>query len=330
MIVPVRLKNGNYDIHISNTAYSKLGKELTDRKGRYFLVADKLAFKFHGNRLLETINEKPAGIFQVHGEEEKNLTTLSEILESIAEAGITRGDCLVAFGGGVCGDITGFAAAVFMRGIDFYQVPTTLLSQVDSSVGGKTGVDLKAGKNLAGGFKQPENVYIDTSVLETLGEKEIRQGKAEMIKAAAIYDANLFRQFEISMDINEKNIGKCIEIKLAFVQGDEFDMGNRMILNFGHTIAHGLENTIGYGAISHGEAVAIGMVISTAMSQNAGLTEKGTAERVRKLIVDQGLPVTTEIALKDLSEVMKLDKKIKNGILNAVFWRESVKLLLKV
>lgn len=319
MIIPVNLKNGSYDIHISGDSLRVLGHDLSARKSRYFIVADELAYKYHSEKLHDAIGREHAGIITVHGEKKKNLSTVSDILESAARAGITRGDCLVAFGGGVCGDITGFSAAVFMRGIDYYQVPTTLLSQVDSSVGGKTGVDLNAGKNLAGCFKQPRGVYIDTEVLKTLGPDEIRQGKSEMIKAAAINDAGLFESFENSMNINEETIGKCIRIKLAYVMDDEFDTGKRMILNFGHTIAHGLEKIKGFGVISHGDAVAIGMAVSVQISEKAGITEKGTSKRMIELLNTQGLPVSTEYTMEELGKAMNLDKKINKGLLNAVF-----------
>ncbi len=329
MIIHVNLKNGNYDINISKESLVLLRRDLLKRKSRFFIVADELAFKYHGERLLYELGIEPAGIFMVHGEESKNLTTVSDILEAAALAGITRGDCLVAFGGGVCGDITGFSAAIFMRGIDFYQVPTTLLSQVDSSVGGKTGVDLKAGKNLAGSFKQPSGVYIDPEMLKTLGIGEIRQGKAEMIKAAAIYDEVLFSNFEDSMVIDEETIGRCIEIKLAFVMDDEFDMGRRMILNFGHTIAHGLEKTVGFGSLSHGDAVSIGMALSVEMSEKAGISAKGTSERLIKLLKSQGMPVSMEFKLSELGNAMKLDKKMNNDILNAIFLEKIGKGIIK-
>jgi 3-dehydroquinate synthase len=329
MVIPVNLKNGSYDIHISRDSLHVLGHELAQRKGRYFIVADKLAYKYHSARLHEAIGSEHAGIITVHGEEEKNINTVSNILESAARAGITRGDCLIAFGGGVCGDIAGFAAAIFMRGIDYYQVPTTLLSQVDSSVGGKTGVDLKAGKNLAGCFKQPSGVYIDTELLKTLGTGEIRQGKSEMIKAAAIYDEVLFNSFENSMRIDEDTIGKCVRIKLAFVMDDEFDTGKRMILNFGHTIAHGLEKVKGFGVISHGDAVSIGMAVSVQLSEKAGISEKGTAKRLIKLLKSQGLPVSTEHTMEELGQAMTLDKKINKGLLKAVFIEKIGKGIIK-
>lgn len=329
MIIPIDLENGRYTVHISEDSFDILGSDIEERKSRIFIVADKLAYEFHGKRFLDSIGIKPSGLFMVHGEEMKNMAVVSDILETAANAGITRGDCMIAFGGGVCGDITGFSAAIFMRGIDFYQVPTTLLSQVDSSVGGKTGVDLGAGKNLAGCFKQPKGVYIDTGVLETLGESEIRQGKAEMIKAAAIKDEGLFRSFEKDMYINEAAIGECIRIKLSYVENDEFDTGKRMILNFGHTIAHALENTMGYGNISHGEAVAIGMALSADMSEKAGISEMGTAERIKNLIQSQGLPVSTGYSIAELSRSILIDKKVNRGMLREVFLEKVGKAILK-
>jgi len=319
MLVPVRLANGEYDIHISGDSFKFLAEEISNSGSKYFIVADKNAYAFHGNRLNEHLPGKAEGVFLVQGESNKTMYTVSEILESMATEGLTRSDALIAFGGGVCGDITGFAASVYMRGISYYQVPTTLLSQVDSSVGGKTGVDLKSGKNLAGSFIQPEGVYIDPAVLETLSNAEISQGKAEMIKAAAIKDSGLFADFENGIEINCSNIKRCIEIKLDFVKGDEFDTGKRMILNFGHTIAHAMEKTIGYGEISHGEAVAVGMAMSVRVSEKAGISEKGSAKRLVNLLKKENLPVECSLKIEELADAMKTDKKMSKGMLNAIF-----------
>ncbi len=318
-IIDVNLKNGSYGIYIGTGAYGRLMADISSRNGRVFLVADSNAMAFHSHVILDAIGQDPAGLFFVDGEKEKNMDTAAAILEQAAQANMTRSDCFVSFGGGVCGDITGFCAAVYMRGIDYYQVPTTLLSQVDSSVGGKTAVDLKAGKNLAGAFKQPSGVYIDTGVLRTLPDRELSQGKAEMIKAALIADADLFNIFESGYTADEELIARCVEIKLDFVKGDEFDTGKRMKLNFGHTIAHALETITGYGDLPHGEAVAIGMAVSAGISEKAGISPAGTAKRIITSLENNGLPFEISFSLHELGPVMKNDKKNIDGKLNCVF-----------
>lgn len=318
-IIGVNLKNGSYSIYIGTGSYGRLMSDLTARNGRVFLIADTNAMAFHSHVILDAIGQDPAGIFFVDGEKEKNMDTVAAILEQAAEADLTRSDCFVAFGGGVVGDIAGFCAAIYMRGVDYYQVPTTVLSQVDSSVGGKTAVDLIAGKNLAGAFKQPKGVYIDTGILRTLPDREISQGKAEMIKAALIADADLFDLFETGYSVNEENISRCIEIKLEFVTGDEFDKGKRMMLNFGHTIAHALETKIGYGDLPHGEAVAIGMAISSSISEKTGISPEGTYKRVSNALENNSLPIDIDVQLNELGAIMMKDKKNINGRLNNVF-----------
>ncbi|MBN2557358.1 MAG: 3-dehydroquinate synthase [Clostridia bacterium] len=316
------LKGGKYGIHIGAESYGVLGAELAARGGKVFIIADETAFSYHGRAILQALPAVPAGMSFVQGEEQKNLHTFGRLLEDCGAANLTRSDCIVAFGGGVCGDIAGFCAAVYMRGIDYYQVPTTLLAQVDSSVGGKTGVDLAAGKNLAGCFKQPRGVYIDTAVLDTLPAREVSQGKAEMIKAALIKDRGLFEKFEMSGIVTAENIAQCIRIKMDFVRDDEFDGGRRMMLNFGHTIAHAIEKKTGYGSIPHGEAVAIGMALITRISEKAGCTKKGTSERVEKILKANGLPVNTTLKVSDLAVEMANDKKTFSGMLNLVFLKE--------
>ena len=210
----------------------------------------------------------PATIVTIEaGEQSKNMQVLSEVLEQIAESGLTRSDVLVTLGGGVVGDLGGFAAASFMRGIAFVQVPTSLLAQIDSSVGGKVAVDLKAGKNLAGAFYQPKGVFIDTNLLSTLPVRFLHDGLAEAIKYGCIQDANLFEKIagyaddrELLADIGSV-VATCCAIKARIVEEDEFDTGLRGILNFGHTLGHAVEQHYAYGEYTHGEGVAIGMKV---------------------------------------------------------------------
>ncbi len=314
--IKVSLEGGKYSIHIGAGAYGLLGEEIKEKGCSYYIVSDSMAWELYGERLLNVLPEEPSGITLVRGESNKNMNTVSDILEDCARSQISRSDCIISFGGGVCGDIAGFCAAIYMRGIEYHQVPTTLLSQVDSSIGGKTAVDLIAGKNLAGCIKQPAGVYIDPAVLETLPLKELRQGKAEMIKTALIYDPLLCSQFEEGVVVNSNSIKSVIEIKLGFVKSDEYDKGDRMLLNFGHTIGHALEKKVGFGNISHGDAIAIGMAEITRISESAGLSDKGTAEYVETILKANGLPVDLEIPVSELKNEIASDKKNINKKLN--------------
>lgn len=316
--IKVTLEGGKYSIHVGGGAYAILGDDIRARGCSYYIVSDSMAWELYGERLLDVLPDEPVGISLVRGEKDKNLGKVARIVEDCAASGLSRSDCIISFGGGVCGDIAGFCAAIYMRGVDYYQVPTTLLAQVDSSIGGKTAVDLTAGKNLAGCIKQPVGVYIDPAVLDTLPSKEMRQGKAEMIKSALIYDQSLCGSFEDGIQVNSSNIKKVIEIKLGFVKSDEYDKGERMILNFGHTIGHALEKKIGYGEIAHGDAVAVGMLAMTRISEKAGLTEKGTADYVKKLLLANGLPLEAGTKVRDLKNEISTDKKNMGDKLNLV------------
>ncbi len=253
------------------------------------------------------------------GEKSKHLATVSEIYDALAENDFTRKDCLVALGGGVCGDITGFAAATYMRGIDFVQIPTTLLSQVDSSVGGKTGVDTKYGKNLVGAFYQPKLVIIDPTTLYTLSEHYFADGMGEIIKYGCIRDAELFDMLN-TVDIKEHIediILKCLKIKRDVVNEDERESGIRMILNFGHTAGHSIEKLSNF-SLSHGECVAKGMVLITKASEKAGLTKKGCAKKIESLCKKHGLDTSPCFDITSISDNAKNDKKGSGNSLNIV------------
>jgi 3-dehydroquinate synthase len=237
---------------------------------------------------------------------------------------LERKSFIVALGGGVVGDLAGFVAATYLRGIPFVQAPTTLLAQVDSSVGGKTGVNLKAGKNLVGAFYQPQLVLCDLDALKTLPKREYISGLAEVIKYGVIYDAVLFAQLERNLPkllqrdaATLRNvIARCCEIKAEVVGQDETESGLRAILNFGHTIGHAIENSSGYGKFLHGEAISIGQVAAAKLSQKILGLPSGDAERIEKLFVCAGLPVKTRLnaALrKKLLAAMLLDKKVSGG-----------------
>lgn len=257
------------------------------------------------------------------GEQYKNLETLNRIFDALLEARHNRKTTLIALGGGVVGDMTGFAAAAYQRGVDFIQVPTTLLSQVDSSVGGKTGVNHPRGKNMIGAFHQPNAVLIDTNVLDTLPVRELSAGLAEVIKYGLIADAEFFRWLEANIEAllnrNAEALAYAIErscqIKADVVAADEREGGVRAILNLGHTFGHAIEAVQGYGSWLHGEAVAAGMVMAARLSEALGWLSPEIVVRTDKLIAAAGLPIAppATMTVDDFLEAMSVDKKVLDG-----------------
>ena len=244
------------------------------------------------------------------GEASKNSQTYLSILDFLADNEITRSDIILALGGGVVGDMAGFTAATFLRGIRYVQVPTTLLAMVDSSVGGKTAIDLPAGKNLVGAFYQPSLVVCDTAVLQTLPQSIFKDGCAEVIKYGVLFDAELFRSLEEhTLDFDKKAIvTRCVELKRDVVAKDEFDTGLRQKLNLGHTIGHSIEKQSNF-SVSHGQAVAAGMAIISRSAAAMGICASETADRICSLISAFGLPVNTEYNAEQLLHTMLSDKK---------------------
>jgi 3-dehydroquinate synthase len=272
------------------------------------------------------------------GESAKSLKSVQTCYDRLAGHRLERKSFIVALGGGVVGDLAGFVAATYLRGVPFVQVPTTLLAQVDSSVGGKTGVNLKAGKNLVGAFYQPKLVLCDLETLQNLPEREFRAGLAEVIKYGIIYDAKLFTQLERDLAKILKRdlkmlatvVARCCEIKAEIVSEDETENGLRAILNFGHTIGHAIENSYGYGKFLHGEAISIGQVVAAKLSQKIlGLPERDV-ERIENLFGRAGLPVNIKLnaALhKKLFAAMMLDKKVSGGEIKFVLARKIGKVV---
>lgn len=254
------------------------------------------------------------------GEQSKNLATVEQFLNFMSEHRLTRKDAVLTLGGGVAGDMGGFAASIYLRGIAFVQVPTTLLAAVDSSVGGKTGVDSAYGKNLTGTFWQPSLVVCDTDTFDSLAQDQILDGTAEIIKTAAIRDEDLFRRLEAgALETHlEEIVSRCVEIKGEVVGQDEKESGLRRILNFGHTLGHAIELKKNY-TISHGRAVAIGMLMVTAASQRNGWTEQGTYERLLKLIAPMGFQTETDIPLRELCEAARSDKKSEGDSIHIIY-----------
>jgi len=279
------------------------------------IVTNPKVAGLHLNYLLSKISAKELYIITVpDGENYKNQASIDLILESLFNHRFNRKSLLIAFGGGVIGDMTGYASSIYQRGIDFVQIPTTLLSQVDASVGGKTGINNSYGKNLIGAFHQPRAVYIDPKFLETLPEREFGAGVAEVVKMAVTFNKDFFQYLE-DANLNDKKalqvaIKKAVETKADVVAKDEKEHGLRAALNYGHTFGHVIENETKYKKYLHGEAVAIGMVMANALSVRVGLMSEAEAQRVQKLLEKYNLP--TDYAIENIEsfyEAFFLDKK---------------------
>lgn len=262
------------------------------------------------------------------GECFKTLESFNQVLTSMLKEGMGRDSTVVALGGGVVGDISGFAASAYQRGVDFVQVPTTLLAQVDSSVGGKTGVNHELGKNMIGAFYQPRGVVIDTDCLRTLPARELSAGMAEVIKYGIIWDSELFELLESSMsrllaldgDLLSSVIARCCSIKADVVHQDEKEGGIRAILNLGHTFGHAIENHVGYGVWLHGEAVAAGIVLASYLSLKRGYIDRSYYDRIRRLLVEAKLPLSSPQGMSsdDYLVHMRHDKKVKSGTIRYI------------
>lgn len=305
----IRHSRGEYPVLFEtlDTCFAGIGDKA-------FFVTDEHVDRLYGERI-----EGPKYVAPP-GEHSKSFEQLEGIAEWLASSGATRKSLLVAFGGGVIGDLAGFAAAAYQRGIAFVQVPTTLLSQVDSSVGGKVAIDLKAGKNLFGAFHAPAKVWIALETLETLDARQFAAGAAEIWKTGAILDKHLLERLHReplhlrSPDLRDI-VARCIQLKASVVEEDEFETtGRRAILNFGHTIGHAIEQVTGYGPILHGEAVSLGMIAEGLLGERIGLTPKGFTDRLRKGLESQGLPVDMPSLDRDaLLVAMRRDKKVVSG-----------------
>ena len=265
------------------------------------------------------------------GEREKNLARFAELMAALSALGASRDVTVIALGGGVVGDLAGFAAACWMRGVRFVQLPTTLLAMVDSSVGGKTAVDLPSGKNLVGAFHQPAAVIADTATLDTLPDRELRAGLAEVVKIGAIADAGFFAWLEANAEALlardpaalETAIATSCRHKAGIVARDETEQGERMLLNFGHTFGHAIETEQGYGGLLHGEAIAVGMLLAARLSAELGRAPPADADRLENLLRRFGLPtaVPENLDAQALMQRMRLDKKAVSGALRLILWR---------
>ena len=331
----VNLPGRAYDILIERGLLSRAGelcRAALPRAGRLFVVTDSTVGPLYLNRLIPSLENAgfETAVCEIPaGEASKCVEQLSRLWEHMMDFGLTRTDAVVALGGGVVGDLAGFAAATVLRGVDFVQIPTTLLSQVDSSVGGKVAIDLQHGKNLAGAFWQPRLVLMDPAVLGTLDDKAFADGMAEVIKYGCIRDAAFLSWLEqrpsrqeIMAEI-EHVLYTCCDIKRAVVVEDERDTGARMILNFGHTLGHAYELAGHYRIWTHGQAVAAGMVKAAELGVTLGVTPAGLPERIGVLLGCFGLPVAIPCAHEDYAAAVGLDKKGAGDSISVILLEEA-------
>lgn len=325
----------NYDILVEKGLINDTGKLVKEvlRGKRALIVTDNVVDKFYTETVKKSL-EKENIITSVcvleNGETNKNIESIYNIYSALAKNELSRKDIIIALGGGVIGDMAGYAAATWMRGIDFVQIPTTLLACVDSSVGGKTGINIKEGKNLVGAFHSPRLVIMDSDVLNTLPKREFNAGMAEVIKHAFLFDKKLLEYLEnnnnnFDMDFILKR--NC-ELKGHIVEIDYKEKKERMFLNFGHTIGHSVENAAGYGVLLHGEAVAIGVIFAIEYGIKKNITkDKTLLERAKNIFNKFSLPteIPSNINLKD---AIKLDKKRSNDEINFVFLEDIEKPLI--
>ena len=324
----VQTSQGSYPVIVGSGAVADIGDYMRQIgiAGRAFLIADYCMFPVLVRQLHEALE---SGGYETHaliielGESRKTLETASRIYEWLADQRAERIDTLVAMGGGVTSDIVGYAAATWLRGVPVVHVPTTLASMVDASIGGKTGVNLPAGKNLVGAFKQPKLVLDDIDLLQTLGARELASGWAEAIKHALILDADLLDRFESSSSeirdfttvTAEDVIRRSVRIKAEIVSADEFETGDqRVLLNYGHTIGHAIEAITEYGQFLHGEAVSVGMMVAAHISQQLGMIDTELVDRQRDVLKRYDLPVSAAgLSADSLIAATKLDKKSRSG-----------------
>ena len=332
--VTANAPESRYDIHIAHGLLASCSPLVAPYKGRRAaVVADSNTAPLYSYTLLEQLHRagvEASVVILPAGEETKCVEQLARLYDAFLNAHLTRADLVIALGGGVVGDITGYAACTYLRGVHFVQVPTTLLAQVDSSVGGKVAINHPRGKNLLGAFYQPELVLVDCDTLKTLDARQVGAGLGEVIKYGCIYDRALFERLESLstrerlMPVLDEVIARCCAIKAEYVRLDPHDHGVRMQLNFGHTLAHALENAMGYGTLLHGEAVSIGMVAAARWGETLGITPAGTAERIRAVL--EGYELMTEVpaglSAGTLAATMALDKKAEGSTVRTVLLTE--------
>lgn len=326
MIVSVPLKNCPYDVHVGPGLLDQAGSLAASavKPRRCALITDSNVAPLYAGQVEKSLSDagfEVTTLVSPAGEKSKSMAETSSLCDRMIAAGLDRSSCLMALGGGVVGDLAGFVAAIYYRGIPFIQIPTTVVAQVDSSVGGKTGVNAPGGKNLIGAFHQPRSVIADTDTLASLPAREFNEGFAEIIKHAAIRDFEMLD----ALDDLPALVARNVAIKAAIVADDEFETkGVRALLNFGHTIGHGIENAAGYGRFLHGEAIALGLVAACRLSvEKAGLPETD-CERIFSALARYQLPMNLppEIKTEDILSAMRKDKKFHAGSVRFVLLKQ--------
>lgn len=325
--VQLRLGPRSYEIKVGSGLLAVAGRLVCERAdaSHAVVICDRNVLSPHGQAVIESLAKEGLRVSQIvvePGERSKSVETANSLWEQLLNSETDRQSVVLAVGGGVVGDLAGFAAATFARGLAFFQVPTTLLAQVDSSVGGKVGINLPSAKNMVGVFWQPKRVIIDTDVLSTLGEREYRSGLAEVVKYGVILDADFFAYLESHADeLNLRDslvlryvIQRCCRIKADIVEEDEREeTGARAVLNYGHTFAHAIEAVAGYGELLHGEAVSMGMICASRLAERLGRVDSAFTSRQRKLLEKLNLPINVPNLDHDkLLQAMSRDKKVKN------------------
>jgi len=331
MKIRIDIPHHPYDIQIEKGCLAQAGQWLRElwQPQKVVIVTDNHVASLYAEKVKLSLEDSgfQVAVFDfLEGEERKNLTTVQKVYEFLVKQGLTRSDGIVALGGGVVGDLAGFVASTYMRGIHFVQIPTSLTAQVDSSIGGKTGVNTALAKNMVGTFAQPDGVFIDPEVLSTLGQRELIEGMGEVIKYGLIQDTELWEELE-AMDGSVQSILEHAEsiishsclVKRDHVVADELDNGIRLYLNFGHTIGHAIEATAGYGQVMHGEAVSMGMVQLSRVAEEKGLMPKGITQKIEGMCRKFGLPVDYEKWDKEaLYQALTHDKKARGTNLKLV------------
>ena len=307
MIIPVKTQFSSYDIVFNRGALKKANEYLSLNRNVLIVTDDGVPSDY--SKTVASLCKKAVIITLKQGEKSKNFDNYKYLLEVLVENGFTRTDCVVAVGGGVVGDLSGFVASSYMRGIDFYNIPTTVLSQVDSAVGGKTAIDFAGVKNIVGAFYPPKGVIIDADTLITLPKRHISNGLAESVKMSLTCDGELFNTFERGYDSIDAVIERSVLIKRDIVEKDERESGLRRVLNFGHTLAHAIESVSGMDKYLHGECVAMGML---------PMCSKSVRERLEKVLLKLDLPTEIPVNYEDIKNVCRLDKKMSGDNISVV------------
>ncbi len=321
-----------YKVHIGSGIINTVGSEIKSLglDGKALIISDDNVAEIYMSDVKSSLEAEGFEVYDFiipHGENSKSAENLLAILNFAAENNFSRSDTFVALGGGVVGDLCGFAAAVYMRGVNFIQLPTSLLAAVDSSVGGKTAIDLEAGKNLAGAFYQPKTVICDTNCFNTLPDEEFNNGMAEVIKYGMFCDGELLDKLSKEIDIKQV-VARCVEIKAKVVTADEFEKGERAFLNFGHTVAHAVEVLSGYQT-PHGSAVAIGMAVITKACVEKDICEKQALDALLPLLKKYNLPCICPYGIDEVYAATLKDKKNSNGRITLVLPTDKGKSVLK-